>query len=257
VVAGKTTSDPWIAFRKPNPRARLRLFCFSYAGGGASVYRTWHRDLPSDIEVLPVQLPGREGRLKEERFRHIDPLIETLMEVLPRYLDMPFAFFGHSLGAIVAYELTQKLRAELGKSPLYLMVSARRAPQVPPDEEPIYALSPEEFYEKLREFEGTPAEVLEHPELMELLEPLLRADFELNDTYEAKPDAPLLDCPITAFGGLEDKDVSRENLEAWREVTRGPFRLRMFPGGHFYLHEGRNALIAAVAQDLMPVVPLA
>ncbi len=256
MVAGKPPSDPWIAFRKPNPRARLRLFCFSYAGGGASVYRTWHRQLPADIEVCPVQIPGREGRLKEERFRRVERRAGALPEALRPYLDMPFAFFGHSLGAIVAYETAVRLRAEQGKSPVILLVSARRAPQVPPDEEPIYALPPDEFHAKLREFDGTPAEVLEHPELMELLEPLLRADFELNDTYDAATEKPRLDCPITAFGGLEDKDVDRESLEAWREMTRGPFRMRLFPGGHFYLHEGSGTLITAVAQDLMPVVPL-
>lgn len=257
MVAGRTPPDPWIAFRKPNPRARLRLFCFSYAGGGASVYRTWHRDLPSDIEVCPVQIPGREGRLKEKRFLRVEPLVTALVEALGPYLDMPFAFFGHSLGAIVAYELALTLRAEEGKSPVCLLVSARRAPQVPPDEEPIYALPPDQFHAKLREFDGTPAEVLDHPELMELLEPLLRADFELNDTYESTTEKTPLDCPITAFGGLEDKDVDRDHLEAWREMTTGPFRMRMFPGGHFYLHQGQQALIAAVAQELMPLVPLA
>lgn len=252
-MVARKPSDPWIAFRKPRPHARLRLFCFSYAGGGASVYRTWQQDLPPEIEVCPVQLPGREGRLKEERFRRLEPLIAALTPALVPYLDLPFAFFGHSLGAIVAYEVAQKLRAEHGQGPLCLLVSARRAPHVPPDDEPMYDLPSEEFRERLNEFEGTPAEVLAHPELMELLEPMLRADFEVNDTYEAGDHAPL-DCPVTAFGGLEDQDVSREMIEAWRETTTGAFRLRMFPGGHFYLHDGRSALIAAVAQELLPLI---
>lgn len=246
--------NPWIAFRKPRPRPRLRLFCFSYAGGGASVFRTWQADLPQELEVCPVQLPGRENRLSEERYRRIAPLTESLCEAIEPLLDLPFAFFGHSLGAIVAYETALRLRDEKGRSPVYLMVSARRAPRIPPDD-PMYELPDDEFRTRLQELEGTPAEVLEHPELMELMEPLLRADFELNDTYEPS-DKPPLTCPVAGFGGLTDPDVSRENLEAWREVTRGAYRLRMFPGGHFYLHEHRQALLTAVAQDLMSRLPV-
>lgn len=241
----------WIAYRKPRPHPRLRLFCFPYAGGGASVYRTWQAALPPEIEVCPVQPPGRENRLSEERFRRVGPLKDAICAALEPLLDLPFAFFGHSLGAVVGYETALKLRDEAGKSPLHLLVSARRAPRLPADDEPTYDLPDGEFRAKLEELEGTPKEVLEHPELMQLVEPLLRADFELNDTYEPS-EKPPLGCPLTAFGGLEDPDVSREQLEPWREVTRGPFRLRMFAGGHFFLHDQQQALIAAVAQELMP-----
>ena len=249
----KAQGNPWIAFRKPRPQPRLRLFCFPYAGGGASVFRAWQADMPDEIEVCPVQLPGRENRLSEERFRRIAPLTQALCEAIGPLLDLPFAFFGHSLGAVVAYETALRLRGEKGRSPVYLMVSARRAPHIPPDD-PMYQLPGDEFRTRLQELEGTPVEVLEHPELMELMEPLLRADFELNDTYEASNAAPF-ECPLTIFGGLTDPDVSRENLEPWREISRGPCRLRMFPGGHFYLHEQRQDLLSAVIRDLMPHLP--
>lgn len=247
------TANRWIAFRKPRPQARLRLFCFPYAGGGASAYRTWPASLPPEIDVCPVQPPGRENRLSEERFRRVGPLKDAVCEAIRPLLDLPFALFGHSLGAVVAYETALKLRDDHGKAPVQLLVSARRAPSVPPDDEPTYNLPDGEFRAKLEELEGTPKEVLEHPELMELVEPLLRADFELNDTYEPSQKPPL-ECPVTAYGGLEDADVTREQLEPWREVSRGPFRLRMFAGGHFYLHEHQQTLIGAIAQELMPRV---
>ncbi len=246
--------DLWISFHKPRPRARLRLLCFPYAGGGALVYRQWAASMPEEIDVLPVQLPGRERRLREPPFTRVEPLVEAAVQGLAPYLDRPFAIFGHSVGALVGYEVVQRLRRDHGLEPVHLLVSARRAPQLPPDSEDDYKLSDPELIERLREFNGTPAEVLEHPELMELMLPLLRADFELNDTYE--PIAhPSLECPVTAFGGLEDDELPRDELEAWSGVTGGSFRLRLFPGDHFYLNQHRSRLIQAVAEDLLRGLP--
>ncbi len=241
--------NPWIAFHKPSPQARLRLFCFPYAGGGASVFRAWQGALPPEIEVCPVQPPGRENRLSEERFRRAAPLIRAVSQAVAPLLDLPFAFFGHSLGAVVAYETAIAVREALAKSPALLIASGRRAPQIPEDD-PTYNLSGSEFRAKLENLEGTPKQVLEHPELMELMEPLLRADFEINDTYEPSRKEPL-ECPVTAFGGLEDGEVEREHLEEWRAVTRGRFRVRMFPGGHFFLNEQRHSVTSVLAQELM------
>jgi medium-chain acyl-[acyl-carrier-protein] hydrolase len=245
----RTNTEAWIAYRRPRPQARLRLFCFPYAGGGATVYRPWVRQMPPEIDVCPVQLPGREQRLRDRPFTRVAPLVEVLAESLAPLLDEgPFAFFGHSMGATIAYELTHRLSPE--RRPTHLLVSARRAPQVPPDDEPIYDLPAAEFRAKLQEMEGTPQEVLEHEELMDLVEPLLRADFELIETYPPTEHPPL-DVPITAFGGVTDSEVSREMLEAWEKVTTGPFRLRMFAGGHFYLHQQKGPLAAAVSESLL------
>ena len=245
-----TVQDPWISFHKPRARARLRLLCFPYAGGGALVYRNWAAEMPEEIDVLPVQLPGRERRMREPAFTRVAPLVEAAGQGLVRYLDRPFAFFGHSMGALVGYEVAQWLRRERGLEPVRLLVSARRAPQLPPDPDEDYKLPDPELIERLREINGTPAEVLEHPELMELMLPLLRADFELNDTYEPS-DHPVLDCPVTAYGGLEDEESPKNELEAWSETTRGLFRLRMFPGDHFYLNQHRSRLIQAITEDLL------
>lgn len=253
-ASSSSATTPWIAFRKPRPGARLRLFCFPFAGGGASTYRTWQASLPESVEVCPVQLPGRESRLSEERYRRIDPLSDAIVEAIEPFLDRPFAFFGHSLGALVAYEVSHRLRHS-GKTPVHLFVSARRAPQLPPDDDdpPMYNLPSAEFRERLEELEGTPKEVLEHPELMELVEPLLRADFELHDTYGPKIHEPM-SCPVTAMGGMEDADVERQHLEPWKEISRGRFKLRMFAGGHFFIQEEPPTVIAAVAQELTPLL---
>jgi medium-chain acyl-[acyl-carrier-protein] hydrolase len=246
-----SSNSPWLAFRKPRPQARIRLFCFPYAGGGALIYRSWADDMPAEIEVCPVQLPGRERRLREPSFTHIDPLIDALVPALEPYFDMPFAFFGHSMGATIGYELAQRLASEGKTLPQHLVTSARRAPQLPPEDEKIYyALPADEFKERIREIQGTPEEVLDNEELMDLMLPLLRADFELVDTYPPST-APPLDCPITAFGGLKDHEVPREELEAWGEVTSRRFRLRMFPGDHFFLNEDPRQVIHATAESLL------
>ncbi len=246
----ETAGDPWIAYRKPRPQARLRLLCFPYAGGGALAYREWTAKMPPEIEVLPVQLPGRERRMREPPYTRVGPLVEAAVRSLAPYLDRPFAIFGHSMGALIGYEVAQRLGHEHGLEPVCLLASARSSPEQPPDPDEYYKLSDPELKERLREMNGTPHEVLEHPELMELMLPLLRADFELNDNYQP-PAYPPLQCPVTVFGGTEDPEVSRQQLEAWSEVTAGPFELRMFDGDHFFLHDHPESLRQAVVEDLL------
>lgn len=239
-----------IDFERPGPRVRVRLFCFPYAGGGASVFRAWQGHAPPEIQLCPVHLPGRGNRFTEPPRTRVEALVEQLAGEMTPYLDVPFAFFGHSMGALVGFELARHLR-DLGQPlPEHLLVSGRRAPQYPRDKRPLHDLPEAEFQEELRGLNGTPDEILQHPELMELFAPILRADFELCETYDFREGEPL-DCPVSAFGGLEDPDVSRDHLGGWRDHTRGPFRLRMFPGGHFFLHGARQPLVHAVSEDLM------
>ncbi|MEM1205128.1 MAG: thioesterase domain-containing protein [Acidobacteriota bacterium] len=246
---------PWLVFRPRTEPAKLRLFCFPYAGGGASIYRTWASDLPAAIEAVPVQPPGRENRLMETPLRRMDDLANALVPELLPHLDRPFAFFGYSLGATLAYEVALRLQRLHGKPPAHLMVAARRAPHLPPSREAIHDLPEDAFIERLRELDGTPEEALANPELMELLLPLLRADFEVVETYEPIQ-RPAVATTVTALGGLADPDVEREHLEAWSGYGQEPFRVRMFPGGHFFLHdEGtRTSLIQAVIQELQPLL---
>lgn len=244
--------DRWIKLFEPRPDARLRLLCFPYAGGGASIYRLWPADLPATVEVRAVQLPGREGRWREEPFRRLEPLAEATTEALSGHLDRPFAFFGHSMGAILAFEVTRRLRRRGLPRPRHLFVSGRSAPRVEVRDPPIHELPREEFIDALRRFSGTPEEVLQNRELMELVEPLLRADFSVSETYAYTPDAEPLAVPLTALGGVEDPDVPPEDLSPWREETTGPFQEHLLPGGHFFLDQHRREALAIVARELGP-----
>ena len=249
-MTASSTNRRWFTLVRPNPQARVRLFCFPYAGGGASAFRVWASEMPPQIEVVAVLPPGRETRLSEKAFTRMEPYVQSLAPEILAYADKPFAFFGHSLGARVSFELARHLRRNAMTTPIQLFVSGNPAPQVPNPDPPIYHLPDGAFMQELRGYNGTPNEVLEHAELMELLLPTLRADFELHDTYTYMPDDPL-DCPIVAFGGLRDSDVSQDDLTAWRTQTRSLFNVRMFPGDHFFLHNERTQLIRAVSQDIL------
>lgn len=244
-------TERWLAYREVNPSARLRMFCFPHAGGGASTYRTWQATL-RDVEVCPVQPPGRENRLREPAFTRLLDMIPPLADALAPYMDMPFVFFGHSLGSATAFELARELRRRGRPLPAHLFASGRPAPDLPPRDEPIHALPEPEFIEKLREMNGTPEEVLQHEELMKLLLPILRADFAVNETYQYAGDEPF-DFGVSAFGGLGDPDVHREDLEAWKKQTRGRFRLRMLPGDHFFIMGNKDLVLEAVARDLAEI----
>jgi medium-chain acyl-[acyl-carrier-protein] hydrolase len=242
-VSNSRTSQP------PDRQVTQRLFCFPYAGGAASIYRDLGNKLPSNIEVHPVQLPGHGNRLNEPLHKRIQPLVESTAQELMPYLEGSFAFFGHSMGAIISFELAQLLRRENKPGPSRLFLSGRPCPHLTKKEEPTYNLPEPEFIEELKRMGGTSKEVLEHPELMAVLTPVLRSDLEICQTYESEPRPPL-DCPITVFGGLQDEDVSREQLEGWRDYTTSSFAVRMFPGDHFYLHSSAYVLWRMIAQDL-------
>ncbi len=243
------TTNSWMACPRPNPQARLRLFGFPYAGGAASIFYTWPDGLPRDVEVCPVQLPGRQDRIREAPFTQIPPLVQAILPEIRPHLDLPFAFFGHSLGALISFELARQLARKNDPGPVRLFVSGHRAPQVPDPDSPIYHLPEAEFIEELERLNGTPKMVLENPELMQLFLPLLRADFSAAETYAYTAGAPL-DCPISAFGGLQDHKVRQDDLAVWQKQTRRTFTLRMFPGDHFFLHSNQALLLQALSRDL-------
>jgi len=251
--AVKTNS--WLSSWSPNSKARLRLFCSPYAGGSSLVFRDWHKTLPRAVEVCPIQLPGRGSRLREASFTQLSALVVALAEALQPQLEMPFAFFGHSMGAIINFELARLLRKEYGLTPLHLFVSGRRAPQVPRREPVTHNLPEPEFLRELSRLKGTPTEILTNFELMQLMLPVLRADFALCETYTYVAEAPLT-CPISAFGGLQDRRVTSQDLEDWRKQTNSFYRLRMLPGDHFFLNTAQPLLLELLTRELVELVKL-
>ncbi len=241
--------NSWVISSKPNPQASKRLFCFPYAGGSSLIFRTWANSLPKNIEICLVELPGRGMQMKLPPLTQMETLVSVIAPIILPYLDKPFAFFGYSMGGLVSFELTRYLRKEHGKKPVHLFVSASRAPQIPSSKPPIHALPETEFKEELRRLNGTPASVLENTELMQLLTPILRADFAVLETYIYAQEPPL-ECPITAFGGLEDQEVSLQELEAWRSQTQNSFQLQMFSGDHFFIHSVQSLLLENLTKYL-------
>lgn len=244
----QTSSDGWIVRYRQNEQASLRLFCFSYAGGGASVFRPWADLLPSGVEVCCIQLPGHEYRLGEPAYTRLTLLVKELADAIYPYLDRPFAFFGHSMGALVSFELARQLRRTHDRHPVRLCLAAYRAPQLPNPNIKIYHL-PSEVFKVVLRADGIPERILQNEELMQAMLPTLRADFELCDTYRYTDEPPLA-CPFSLFGGLEDVRVGAADLEAWRIHSSVPSNFLQLPGSHFFLHSAQDLLLAAIVQDL-------
>lgn len=247
------SSSAWIRSYQQTASVHFRLFCLPYAGGGASVFRDWGEALPGGIEVCAIQLPGRESRILERPFGQMATLVTALSVAIEPYLDKPFALWGHSMGALICFELAHYLRQENKPQPLHLFVSGRKGPQTPVSLSLLHHLPEGEFVEKLRQLKGTPETVLQHAELVQLMLPTLRADFSLVETYHYTYRAPL-DCAIMAFGGLQDQTVTVEELQAWREETCQAFTLHLFPGDHFYLRSSQEQLLTTLSHELRQIL---
>jgi len=246
-------NSPWLLCPKPSRQAALRLFCFPYSGASASVYYDWASALPVPVELFSIQLPGRANRLSEPGLTDIEPVVEAVSTAVAPLLDKPFAFFGHSLGAAIAFEVSRSLRLRGLPEPDALVVSGNGAPQIPDDSPQMHNLPDPELVESLQRLNGMATEVLDSEELMQLVLPILRADLTISETYTYHDEQPL-SCQIFAYGGLQDSYVSRDDLDAWRAQTRTDFRLRMFPGDHFYLNVSKQLLLQALARDLDRII---
>ncbi|GAA0421687.1 thioesterase [Acrocarpospora corrugata] len=243
--------EPWTLSARSEPRARQRLLCLPFAGGGASAYRSWGAELAkSGIEVWPVQLPGRENRLKEPAMDDLPALAALLADVFGAYLPRrPYALFGHSMGASIAFEFVREVRRRGLPEPVRLIVSANRPPHRPDPAPPTHSLPRAELITKLRSYGGTPRELFDEPDLVDLLLPTMRADFALFERFQWVAEEPL-GCPVTVLGGLSDVSVPDAELYAWEALTTGPFHVRMLPGDHFFLLKARNMTIETVRELL-------
>jgi medium-chain acyl-[acyl-carrier-protein] hydrolase len=212
------------------------------------MYSPWREYLPPGIELWPIEPPGRGVRLSEPPYSSIRPMVDDLATALQPWLDLPLAIFGHSLGARVAFELARCLRNRFRATPVHLFAAGQTAPHAPLDRPPVHAQPRDEFLVSLRRF-GTPQEVLDNHDLLQIFEPLLRADFAAYETYQFQPERPL-ECPITALGGVEDQDVRHSELQEWRHHTASSHTVRMFPGGHYFVNTARPLVIRSVLLEL-------
>jgi medium-chain acyl-[acyl-carrier-protein] hydrolase len=249
---------PWLIYPQTNvaqtqSTAKFRLFCLPYSGAGAAIFRAWAAPLAPDIEVVAIQLPGRETRRQEPLLTNLPALIQALTPVLCPYLDRPFVLFGHSVGALICFELARQLRRIDHREPFHLVVSGRPAPQLPALTPAIHQLPDADFLQELRRYNGTPEIVLQNVELMNLFMPILRADLAINETYVYTPERPF-DFSMTVLGGLHDPQVSEIDLASWREQTNSKFSLKMLPGDHFFLKQQQTEILEIISslKNLIP-----
>jgi surfactin synthase thioesterase subunit len=249
MTAGIRDNGKWLRYYGPRVTGKLRLFCFHYAGGNAAMFRDWPAKLPAEIELVAIQLPGRDDRHGEPPYEHMEPLVTDLVGVLEPLLDRPFACWGFSMGARVALAFAHALRERSLPAPVELFVASSAAPRM---RLPVRGWDePDEgLVDYLRELGRTPPPLFEDPELLGLFLPTVRADLKVIGTCPV-PDRPLLTVPIGAFAGADDPEASPARMLPWREETGAEFHLDVVPGGHFLSPEGMRQALDSTARDLM------
>ncbi|NKZ01208.1 thioesterase II family protein [Nocardiopsis alborubida] len=240
---------------RPVPRARFRIFLLHHAGGSSLGYRPWVRHFPADWEVCLVEAPGRGRSSADKPFRDAGELARHLRAHLAPELDPPFGFFGHSMGALLAYELTALLAADGPAAPAWLGVSAWSPAPGPERDEPRHLLPSEQLRRSIARMGGTAAGSPSDPEQWKLVEPLIRADLELVDTWRPDPGAPPLRTPLSAFGGRDDPGVTPERLAAWDGCASGPVERHILPGEHFYFVGRIGDVVTRIVKDVQAALP--
>ena len=236
----------WFYIQKQKPNATLRLFCFPYAGGGASVFRNWYQHLPEEIEVVAIRPPGRENRFSEKPISSLSTLVKLLYKDILPLLDRPFIFLGHSNGALTCFELARLLEAKRNRAPDKVILSAKCPPHIKSPIKSISHLPDAEFLAELKDIGGTPDEILKNSEIMELLLPVLKADFGLSEHY-LHENHTLLKSETILFHGEKDRFSKKEN-SSWQDLLLKPFTLFEFSGGHFFIDSQRQEFLFLVNQ---------
>jgi medium-chain acyl-[acyl-carrier-protein] hydrolase len=229
---------------------QVRLYCLPHAGGTAAIFRSWRKLLGPDIEICAVEYPGHGSRLGEPLFDTIEQVARSVADAVMANSSMPYALFGHSMGSLVAFEACHLLATRRAAMPRLLIPSGHRAPRTPRSAPLMHNAPDAEFLAHLRELGATPHEVFSSPDLLELMLPILRADFRACETYRPR-DRPRLHIDVAAYGGLGDADASRDELLAWQEETTGECAMRMFPGGHFFVSDCADRVVTMLERDLM------
>lgn len=239
---------PWLIRLRPVDRPRIRLFAFPYAGGSAWMFRKWMADLPPDLDLVAVEYPGRGVRLKEPLCADLGRLVDGVAGAIPPLLDRPFAFFGHSMGATIAFELTRRLRDRGGPLPQRLLLSGRGAPQLLRGRG-IHHMDEAALLERLDALGGMPAEVRQNRDILEMFLPIVRADLEAIESWRHVEGAPV-SAPITVFGGRRDPESSPEAIDGWADHSTVGVRRHLFEGGHFFLNDQHALLTRLILQEL-------
>ena len=239
----------WFVPFKINPNNSLGIFCFYYAGGASTVYRPWINHISSNVDLIVVQLPGRENRFREALMTSMDLVIENLYSNFLSFYDKPCVFFGHSLGALIAFEFAKKLQDYSHFNLKHLIASGSRAPNTPIRREPIYALPDQELFAQIQKYNGIPQDLLNEKELlMDIMLPIIRADFTISDPYQCFSEVKL-EVPITAFGGKDDDTFPVEGLLKWGLHT-DTFNNKLFEGDHFFIKSSFQEVIDSVNEIL-------
>lgn len=244
-----SANNPWIARLRPASTGQLRLICFAHAGGGGATFRGWVDELPRDIDMCVVRLPGRESRLREPQVRKMDELVPTLATALDGLLDGRYAFFGYCSGALTAFELARYLVGSGRRAPERLFVCACPSPRLVLRDSGVHRLAPPELTEHLKALGIIPATILDDPGLFAMFEDSVRADYQVYETATYAPAEPLA-CPVSVFGADRDPSTNVPVLLDWREETSASFTLRLFPGDHSFFEADRPAIVRAVADEL-------
>jgi surfactin synthase thioesterase subunit len=252
-ISCRAAPGAWFMCPKPNPDARMRLFCLPFAGGGASTYYGWSQAFPRDVEIRAVQLPGRESRLLEPRVKSAPALAQAVADAIGPYLDRPFALFGYSMGALLAFETTRVLRRRGHVLPVHLFVAGMHAPHMPPAVPPLANLPEQELLNAVRHHYQPPEDALRIPDLRDLFLPVLRDDMALVEGYAYQPEPPL-SCGIDAYVGDQDRSTPVETAGRWRDHTVALFSLNVLPGGHFFHDDALSVLQRKVASRLGTVI---
>ncbi|MFI6093678.1 thioesterase II family protein [Streptomyces sp. NPDC051218] len=229
---------------------RHRLICFPHAGAGAGAYAEWAALTPPEIELAAVQLPGRQNRIAEDPVTAVGPLVKVLTQALRPVMDGSFSFFGHSGGAVLAFEVARALHAKGGPRPSRLFLSAQPAPGTPGRVKQLHDLTDEELIGEVVDLGGIEAEIAEDEDVMDALLPTLRADFDLWEHHQVVP-GPRLKTPITVLSGASDPRAPQDTLAGWREQTDGAFDIRLYPGGHFYFLNDPAELVGDISHVLL------
>lgn len=244
-----SVTSNWLVELNQHRQPQFRIFCFPYAGGGPSVFRNWKTLLPPQAGGFSLHYPGRESRFSEPFIQDFSTLVSYATQAIEPFAEEAFVLFGHSLGALLAFETARKLEQQ-GHIPKLLIVSGRQCPTTPSKRKPISHLPEQDFLQEMATYNGTPAQVLANQELMELLSPMIRADFYLAEHYKFQENGRLLSCPILALASRQDTWISPEAVASWSKFTKGGFDSKWFEGDHFYLNHQSEVLIQCIMENV-------